>query len=239
MNTLKNIKVDRIIAVLLSVVLVIYIIDVVRVFLEWDKYYLFKDPFEFINFFSLSIMTIGFIIGMIIHFSTLKTDKSSEQPRIRKTKSHFYKELTDTEVTRIDSSINPKEFNTKAFEIYKEIQNAWMNFDINTIRNLTTNELKIFSIVVYLRVNCYDYLIDTNTKWLLRGTRRKRIVNEYLLTYVKSSDKKSKSNCPNCGTEIKKEHASDVCPYCESLIVLVPNKYVINQMRCIAQHVKE
>ena len=135
-----------------------------------------------------------------------------------------------------------------------------MNFDTNTIKDLTTNELysmyltqletlelkgqkniineidleeskiigiknekKVYSIAVYLRVNCYDYLIDSKTKRTLRG---------------KNSNKEIK-NCPNCGTQIKADISSHKCPYCDSLIVLVPQKYVMNNIRCIAQHMKE
>lgn len=234
-----------------------------------------EDKMEFLTACLQLIYFLGFAIAMLIHFSTLKTESSTNQIWLKKTKSYFYRELSDTEVTRVDSSINPEEFEIQAFEMYKNIQTAWMNFDTNTIKDLTTNELysmyltqletlelkgqkniineidleeskiigiknekKVYSIAVYLRVNCYDYLIDSKTKRILRGKKYKKMVCEYLITYVKNSNKEIK-NCPNCGTQIKADISSHKCPYCDSLIVLVPQKYVMNNIRCIGQHMKE
>ena len=44
-------------------------------------------------------------------------------------------------IKSIDKDLNVSEFKTKVFRTYKDIQTAWMNFDTDTIRKLTTDEI--------------------------------------------------------------------------------------------------
>lgn len=55
--------------------------------------------------------------------------------------NHNYDEISDDIITEVDPNLVPEEFMLNAFQIYKDIQTAWMNFDTKTIRNLTTDEL--------------------------------------------------------------------------------------------------
>jgi len=228
-------------------------------------------------------MAVGFIILIVVFIvvainssktAGMKTHTSGGPNLINKTKSHLFKSMPDSEVISVDSTINPTGFKTESFEIYKNIQTAWMNFDTDTIRNLTTDELynmyssqldtlklkgqknimkdilleevkivniknenKVFSIDVYLRVNCYDYVIKESTNEVLRGRDKQKLVIEYLITYVKTSDKNKKTKCPNCGAEIIM-NASHTCPYCESVIVKDSNSYVMSKKTCVGQHMK-
>ena len=50
-------------------------------------------------------------------------------------------ELTDEQIKIKDASINPKILKETAFNLYKEIQIAWMNFDNDTLRKNTTHEM--------------------------------------------------------------------------------------------------
>ena len=52
-----------------------------------------------------------------------------------------YIDIDQSKINEIDPSIKVEEFKKKAFNIYKDIQEAWMNFDTDKIRKLTTDEI--------------------------------------------------------------------------------------------------
>ena len=52
-----------------------------------------------------------------------------------------YIDIEQSKINEIDPSINIEDFKKKAFNIYKDIQEAWMNFDTDKIRKLTTDEI--------------------------------------------------------------------------------------------------
>ena len=228
---------------------------------------------------AMAGIIIFIVILVVIAASTSKTALKTTHTTgglnmITKTKSHLFRSMPDEEVNAVDSTVNLTEFKTKAFEIYRDIQTAWMNFDTNAIRNLTTDELynmyssqletlklkgqknimkdilleevkvvniknenKVFTMDVYLRVNCYDYVIKESTNEVLRGRDKQKLVIEYLITYVKTSNNNKKTTCPNCGAEITM-NASHTCPYCDSVIVKDSNVYVMSKKTCVSQHMK-
>ena len=181
-------------------------------------------------------------------------------------------DIEQSKIDKIDPSIKIEKFKKKAFIIYKDIQEAWMNFDTDTIRNLTTDEIYnmyssqlkalklkhqknvmknieyvdakitnitkdagIISVVVYLRVKCLDYVIDVKTNKTLRGKDNTRLDIQYLLTFVKEEiNKPNIETCPNCGAPVKLV-GSTTCPYCDSILVRNPNKYVLSKKICIGQ----
>lgn len=153
-----------------------------------------------------------------------------------------------------------------AFDKFVEIQNAWMEFDYDKIRELCTDELynsytsqldilkikngknimsdykaietKITDIVeqngnvsvtVYMKVSFYDYVIDTNTNAVTRGTKDNKIVNNYIMTFVRSKDAINKDiSCPNCGAPVT-ANTSGECEYCGSTIVKDANDFVLSK----------
>ena len=52
-----------------------------------------------------------------------------------------YNDIEQSKIDEFDSSVKIEEFKHQAFNIYKDIQEAWMNFDTDTIRKLTTDEI--------------------------------------------------------------------------------------------------
>ena len=54
-------------------------------------------------------------------------------------KKNLKKEIA--KVKEIDKNFDEEEFSKEAFEIYKEVQLAWCDFDINKVRNLISEEL--------------------------------------------------------------------------------------------------
>ena len=58
-----------------------------------------------------------------------------------RSKSYNYMDLGADRVKDIDSSIDVNELKREAFDIYKNVQDAWMNFDDDALRRYTTDEL--------------------------------------------------------------------------------------------------
>jgi DNA-directed RNA polymerase subunit RPC12/RpoP len=75
--------------------------------------------------------------------------------------------------------MNINEFKKKAFNIYKDIQTAWMNFDTKTIRKLTTDEI----------YNMYSSQLET-----LKLKGQKNIMTDITLDEVKIIDIKEQNN---------------------------------------------
>lgn len=154
-----------------------------------------------------------------------------------------------------------KQLEIEAFNIYKQIQYAWMNFDEETIRKFTTDEMynmylmqmdtlkvknqknlmydikylgsKIKSnkvingqetIVIKMQVSCYDFIIDTKTNNVVRGSSIKLNNYTYELTFVKTVDNKKEDICPRCGAPVNGNN-SGVCEYCNS--TLISNNYTL------------
>lgn len=87
---------------------------------------------------ALIIATIVIIIVIIIIYS--KNGKGSGGSG-NFTRTNNYIDISQEEIDKFDSSINREEFKERAFNIYKDIQLAWMNFDKDKIRLFTTDEI--------------------------------------------------------------------------------------------------
>ena len=70
---------------------------------------------------------------------TLK--KYDRQARKVEALAETMRALSDDEIWKVDSSFDKVKFNTEAFNLYKELQTAWMNFDYDTIRELVSDEM--------------------------------------------------------------------------------------------------
>ncbi len=91
------------------------------------------------------------------------------------------------------------------------------SIDINSI-NLEGEKITLTCI---LRVNFYDYVVDSEEK-VVRGTNTKKIDITYELTFISTITHKEVKNCPSCGAPVKGK-AADKCEYCGS--TLVKNTY--------------
>ena len=106
--------------------------------------------------------------------------------------------------------------------------------DFNCIDMKITNIEEIndeIILTVFLCVEFYDYVINTKTNKIIRGTNSKRILNNYLMTFVKEKNYKNKK-CPNCGAK-NENITSGECPYCNSTIVTKASKFVLNSKKNI------
>ncbi len=102
--------------------------------------------------------------------------------------SNNYKDIDVDKITSIDPNIDVSEFKAKAFQIYKDIQTAWMNFDTDTIRKLTTDEI----------YNMYSSQLDT-----LKLKKQKNIMKDISLMDIKIIDIKKEDDVISLSVYLK------------------------------------
>ncbi len=218
-----------------------------------------SDPFAF---FIPSMFIITLIIVTII---TTVYNSGKQKEIINKA---LNSKLT---LLNPDDFIEDKRLEVEAFNIYKTIQYAWMNFDEELIRKNTTDEmynmylmqldtLKVKNqknimydikylgskvkkryeengqetIVINMNVSCYDFIIDTRTNNVVRGTAAKVNYYKYELTFVKTVNDKKLDVCPRCGAPVE-ENNSGVCKYCKSTLVSDKYTLILSKKKMISQ----
>ena len=91
----------------------------------------------------------SFVLGMLIFIIIFcifldvyrKMQKADSHRNSRRADLSYYQDLSEDVIKAVDPTINVVEMKQMAFEIYKNIQTAWMNFDEEVIKNNTTDEL--------------------------------------------------------------------------------------------------
>ncbi len=88
----------------------------------------------------------AFFFGMLIFFvvlSIIMEQNRKQQSLIKKRAIDFsyYKDLTPEELKKIDATLDVETAKQEFFEIYKKLQIAWMDFDTETIKENTTDEM--------------------------------------------------------------------------------------------------
>jgi len=119
----------------------------------------------------------------------------------------------------------------------KNQKNIMSDFKLITanIYNIT-EENGLLNISVYLRVEMYDYVVDSDQK-VLRGDNKHKIDIEYEITFVKTNNEVHVTSCPNCGAKIEAV-TSGKCEYCGSVIVVDAKDYVMSKKTCVGQRRK-
>jgi len=175
-------------------------------------------------------------------------------------------DISEDEITKILPDETLDSLKEMAYNKFLDIQNAWMEFDYDKLRELCTDELynsyisqldtlklkngknimtefikeeikvtgikeenNIVTVTIYLRVTFYDYVVDTNTFEAIRGSKERKVTNNYKMKFVrKTNNSKKEITCPNCGAPIKLT-TSKKCPYCDSTIVVDANDFVLSK----------
>lgn len=121
-----------------------------------------------------------------------------------------------------DELFNTYNMQLKALKAKKQ-KNIMSDFDLESIDTtaIDVSNDKI-TMKVILKVSFYDYVVDSNNT-ILRGNKNFKVNMTYELTFVSTINKKETANCPSCGAPINKKSASNVCEYCNC--VLVKNTY--------------
>ena len=129
----------------------------------------------------ISALIIAVTIIIIIYIITNRNNRNRPNGgnRGKQTPSSNYQDIDVSKIKEIDPDLNVSKFKTKAFNIYKDIQTAWMNFDTDTIRKLTTDEI----------YNMYSSQLET-----LKLKKQKNIMKDITLEDVKIIDIKKQNN---------------------------------------------
>lgn len=92
-------------------------------------------------------------------------------------------------------------------------------------------------LTIRLNSRMTDYIIDEETKKVLKGDKTTERVNTYLLTFIRKNGVKTKpgtiqvntTNCPNCGAPTKIT-SSGKCEYCGSVITTGEYNWVLSNL---------
>ena len=109
----------------------------------------------------------------------------------------------------------------------KNIMNDYQKQDMKVTS--ITSENNVISLTVYAEIRFHDYVINTKTNEVIRGSKDRFITNRYLMTFViKKSDIPDLKNCPSCGAPFN-HNVSGVCEYCHSTIVKNADTLVLSK----------
>lgn len=107
-------------------------------------------------------IVVGLIIAFYIWgFFEMLIKKTSSYAAVATTSN--YKKMSDDEIKKIDSMLDNKIIVDKTFNLYKDLQNAWMEFDNDNIRKLVSDEM----------YNMYKMQLDT-----LKSRHQKNIMED-------------------------------------------------------------
>lgn len=139
---------------------------------SWDSSDSSSGSGEPASFTSFMIVVVIFIVVFVIANEISKRKTEANQT----IKS---KDMDLDLISKIDPNLNLYEFKNEAFNIYKDVQEAWMNLDDGKIRTLTTDEL----------YNMYSMQLDT-----LRVKNEKNIMKEINLVTASLTNLKIENN---------------------------------------------
>lgn len=99
--------------------------------------------------------------------------------------------------------------------------------DISKVNNQTVVTVEIIT-------RFYDYIINENSKVIIRGTDSKKISMHYQMKFIKDDKKKTPVHCPNCGAELKKT-STNVCEFCRTKITKETEDWLLSEKKAISQ----
>ncbi len=154
-----------------------FFIFVISLIILYFIYYIAVNKFNaknvgkplFIIFLIISFFTVGISFAIMIIFITISIKSSAN--KTNKNMNYSMPHLTEQQILELDANLNIEEFNQIVFNTYKDIQIAWMNFDLDTIKNLVSDEI----------YNMYSMQLDT-----LKIKGQKNIMQEieYINNYI-------------------------------------------------------
>ena len=206
-------------------------------------------------------IVLAFIIPFI--FLVKESIKTAISDRKRE-KNRKIQEAKDQE--RWNSILNSmgienKKVTEELYQIFIDVQNAWMNFDYDKLKELCSDELynsykkdleilklkngqnimnsfhpkdmyikkatrkdNALEVEFYLDIKFKDYVINTKTNKVIRGSKHETMHNKYWLIYHKQNFYTDK--CPSCGEKLPAT-SNTTCPSCGSTIINNTNKFVL------------
>ncbi|MBE6159753.1 MAG: hypothetical protein E7157_01755 [Lactobacillales bacterium] len=208
------------------------------------------------------IAVVIIMVVAAIYFKKLRDNVIKEYEE-KKNKSKKLAKKINLSETQIKNEI---------FNIYKNIQKAWMNFDYEELRKYITDEmfnmykaqletleiknqqnimknfeLEEFFIIdvkknqqniilkVIVEIECNDYIINRDTKEVVKGDNEISTTYEYEMTFIKYIKRSSLKKCPNCGAKIT-NNESNKCEYCNSVIISDSNNWIMSKKEVLSQY---
>ncbi len=127
-----------------------------------------------------------------------------------------------------------------------QLQGYIDNKQINVLEGVAVNWVKLLKfeqsgdkeiLSVVLSSKMIDYIIDEETKELIKGDKNTVIINAYKLTFIRKKGVKTNlgedtvntTNCPNCGAPTKIT-SSGQCEYCGSVITTGEYNWVLSNL---------
>lgn len=131
----------------------------------------------------------------------------------------------------------------------RQVQGYIDRKQINVIERPCVNSARLLSfeqtgdkdvLAVELNTRMIDYIIDENTKAVLKGDKDRNIYSTYKYTFIRKSGVKTKpgmktvntTNCPNCGAPTQITSAGK-CNYCGSVITTGEYNWVLSSIQRI------
>ncbi len=100
---------------------------------------------------TISVIIIASLIAIVYIIAFRRVIKTIKETINEQIEASYLLKLTTEEIQTKLPNLNIEEFNKIVFNNYKEIQIAWMNFDLDTIKNLVSDEI----------YNMYSMQLDT------------------------------------------------------------------------------
>ena len=217
----------------------------------------------------LFIPSVTFVIieffGMFIRVFKFS---SKERKRLNG-EANFDYNFDDCDLT--NTGLDADKIHKEVYDIYVKVQEAWMNFTLDDVKDILSDELynqyitqddtlkvknqrNVMSDFKYLicairkveekdntqiintvlQVQCKDYIIDDNTKKVLRGNENTINTYTYELEFEKSKDTVI-TKCPSCGADLDPKGQSVTCEYCKAKIVRKSSNLVLRKKRMLRQ----
>ncbi len=204
--------------------------------------------------------TIFIVVNIVIFKGLVVSNKNLNN----KSNSSIYHDISLETLNEILPDETIENLKKIVYHKFIEIQEAWMNFDYDKLRELCTDELynsyvsqlevlklkngqnimkyftlenikildvrvdnEVIIVNVYMRIKFYDYVIDKKTNRAIRGSKNKRICNNYEMEFVRKQNIEN-MRCPNCGAPIT-HNTSGECEYCGSTIVKSADDFVLSK----------
>ena len=223
------------------------------------------------SFLALLVIGVMYIfvpaIIIIVVIALSKNKKLKNNNRIVVTNN----EQAINEIKKYIPSFDANKFLLNGYGIFVRIEEAWMNFDLEKVRDCITDEMfnmyesqltsmemngeqnimkdfrllnsaitqaskqnNMLQVKARYTVEFYDYIINRNTKAVVRGNSNRKMRMVYEFTFIKDIENKKLDKCPNCGAEININSAG-ICEYCNSKLVDDSKDWVMSKKVSLLQ----
>lgn len=138
-------------------------------------------------------------------------------------------------------------------ELYRkhqlQLQEYINNGTINVVERVNVNQTYLYKyerdseyeyMTVYLQARMNDYIIDENTKQVVRGDKEREFHTKYLLTFMRktgvltnaATSNMSTHQCPHCGAPLAITSAGK-CGYCDTIVTTGEHDWVLSDLDSI------